>query len=269
MKPKLIEIVENDWIVNYPECVEESFEEYWNAVELINSNPEVAEKELKKVIKKCPKGHIDAILHLGFLYNDTNKEIEGNALIHKAHSIALEAIPDEFDKSIDKIIWAALENRPLLRTFQAIILELMKEFEYRIAIEKCQFTLKVNPNDNQGIRYLLLECYFHQNEPENVLNLINQYKDEWSLEFLYGAVLANLQLNIHDKAKSILKKALKDFPKTGKELIKKKHTKIENDGFYGGIVLGSDFEAYNYWVKNGQFWKNTKGAIEFIKQNMK
>ncbi len=269
MKPKLIEIVKNDWIVNYPKCVSENFEEYWDAIEQIDSNPKVAEKRLKKVIKKCPDGHIDAILHLGFLCNDTGREIEGNALINKAHSIALEAIPDKFDETKDKIIWAALENRPFLRTFQGAILELMKKAEYKPAIKKCRFVLNVNPNDNQGIRYLLLECFFHQKEPKNVLKLIKEYEDEWSLDFSYGAVLANLQLNKTDKAKELLKKALKDHPKAGKEITKKRHTEPPNEGFYGGIVLGSDYEAYYFWIKNGKFWKETKGAIEFVKENMK
>lgn len=269
MKPKLVEIMENDWIVSYPKCVNENFEEYWDAVELMNSNPKTAEKGLKKIIENCPKGHIDAILHLGFLYNDTGKKIEGNALINKAHSIALEAIPDKFDETKDKIIWASLENRPFLRTFQGAILELMKETEYESAIEKCRFVLNVNPNDNQGIRYLLLECYFHQKEPKNVLKLINEYEEEWSLDFSYGGVLANLQLKKIEKAKELLRKALVDHPKTGKEITKKRHSEPRNEGFYGGIVLGSDYEAYDYWIRNGEFWKETNGAIEFVKENTK
>jgi len=268
MKPQLIREVKNEWIVHYPKCVDENFEEYWDSIDQINSNPKEAEKGLKSVIKKC-NCYIDAVLHLGFLYNDIGKEIEGNALIYKAHLIALEAIPDEFDEKKDRITWAIIENRPFLRTFQGVILEMMKYSDYENAIRKCRFVLNVNPNDNQGIRYLLLENYFYNKEPENILKLIKEYKEEASAEFLYGLVLAYLQLNSPKKAKAALQKAIGNYPKIGKEIIKKRHREPKNEAVYGGIIMGSDYQAYDYWLRNKAFWKETNGAIEFIREEVK
>jgi len=268
MKPKLIERFEGEWVVYYPECIDNVTEEYWDAVEKLDTDPNTAEMELKIIIEKCPY-HFDAIIHLGFLFQKYPfRNVEANALIHKAHSIALETIPNDFDENKHKIEWLSLENRPFLRTFHGIILEFMKEQEYEKAISKCEFVLKVNPDDNQGIRDLLMKCFFHKNSPKNVLDLIEEYNDDRSIDFLYGATLAYLQLNKKTEARTALEKAVNRFPKGKKELIKKRHIKPKNEAFLDGIISGSDYQAYDYWKRYGKFWNRTKGGISFLKQNV-
>lgn len=268
-KPELVRAGENYWMIKYPACVHERFEEFWNAVEQMHSNPSAAEEGLKKLITECPNAHMDALLHLGFLLNETGRDVEGAALISKAYSIALQAIPDDFDDEQGQIPWGIMENRPFLRAFHAEILEMMKNADYAPAADKCGFVLGVNPNDNQGIRYLLMECFFHQGEPKAVLDLIQDFEEEGSADFAYGAVLAHLQLKNTDQAKKKLESALAEYPKVGKEIIKKRHTKPRNQSVTGGIILGSAYEAYDYWQRNGKFWEATNGAIEWVSAGIK
>lgn len=264
MKPKLVELNDGVWEVSHPKCVDENYSEFYDAVELMDYKPASAERKLRTIIKKCKNLHIDAILHLGFLLSANGKELEGNALINKAHLIALDSIPKGFDEKNAEIHWGFLDNRPFLRTFQAVGLEMMKEGDYEKASEKFKFGLNVNPNDNQGLRYLLLECYFHLSDPANALKLIKLHEDV-SIDFVYGSVLANYQIGNLKKAEKSLKSAILSFPLGVKEIIKRIHKEPRNNAFGLGIVRGSEYEAYDYWMRTKQFWTETKGIIDFIR----
>ena len=124
------------WRTAYPQIVKDTYDQFWNANNIIESQPIKAEKELKKIISVCGNGHIDAILQLGQLYNDTKRPIEGNALVHKAHNLSLEAFPADFNFDCDELSWGHIDNRPVLRTFASIGLEYMKEGQYQKAIDK-------------------------------------------------------------------------------------------------------------------------------------
>jgi hypothetical protein len=49
--------------------------------------------------------------------------------------------------------------------------------------------LELNPNDNQGIRYLLLGCLLRRDDAAAVKELLAAYKDEWSACWLYTRAL--------------------------------------------------------------------------------
>lgn len=261
----------NEWSTFYPDIIEDYFDDYWNAVELMNEHPIKAEKIFKKIISKCGDNHIDAILHLGLLYNQIGKRIEGNALIIKAYHIVQQIIPNELYTKKDKLSWLELSNRPILRTIHAYGLELMNQKKYLEAIKEFEFIIKVNPNDNQGVRYLIIECLFHLEKYIDILKLNSKYKDDRSPEFLYGVFLVLYILDRKDEALIQYKKAKKHFPFVAEELIKSKHVfpktddpfLIKQEGY--GYPFGSKQEAYEYWERNQLFWNKADGIVELMK----
>lgn len=272
-RPKIEKSLNDNWITIYPDKVEKLNDSYYDALELMDFDPKKAEKLFKKIIAIFGNGHLDAILHLGLLFHDTGKPIEGNALVIKAHKLAVESIPDNFVPGIDQLHWGHLENRPLLRTFHAYGLELMKEQNFEKAIKEFDFILKVNPNDNQGVRHLVIDCLFHLDRPADVLNFEILYPDEHSLEFLYGKFLALFLLDRKDEAKIQLKIARKKFPFVAEELTKTKHIfpadefekKFRTAGY--GYPVGSRQEAFAYWSASQQFWNKAKNIYNFIEDN--
>ena len=54
--------------------------------------------------------------------------------------------------------WGFLETRPYMRARAGLAIALIKLGDESAAIEHLRAMLKLNPNDNQGIRYLLLGC---------------------------------------------------------------------------------------------------------------
>lgn len=135
-QPKIEKVSDAYWRTIYPDIVSKYSDNFHEAVEYLDSDPKKAERMFKKMILVCGNGHLDAILHLGLLYNDTGKSIEGSALVTKAHRLAIDAIPSNFIPGSDQLNWSTLENRPILRDFHSYGLELMKEQYYDNAIKE-------------------------------------------------------------------------------------------------------------------------------------
>ncbi len=255
-----------DWMMIYPEIVDTFHEDYYHAVDIMDYEPKKADKIFRKIIKACGNGHIDAILHLGLLQNDLGKKTEGNALVNKAHTIALEAIPTDFNADTAKIPWPYLENRPFLRTFHAIGLEYINEKQFEKALEKFKFILKVNPGDNQGVRFLLPECLIRLYRYDDFLKLDEKSEDSESIEYSYSRVLSYYKLGHFDNAKLEFKSARKLHPHVADELIKDNHAfpTDETRSPYG-VPTGSKQEAFDYWLRTRDVWDKEKGFKEFIK----
>jgi tetratricopeptide (TPR) repeat protein len=269
-QPKIEKQRNTHWTTHHPPEVETRFEEYYEAVHLMDYDPKKAEKIFKKIIADCGNGHLDAITHLGLLYIDTGKIKEGNALITRAHEIAVDAFPGDFAAGIDKLSWDIMENRPILRAFQCYGLERVKEHRYDLAMQEFQFLQKINPEDDQGIRYLLLECLLQYEKPEDILLLDEFYPDDYSVEFKYGKVLALLMLKKKAEAGRQLEKAIEAFPRVAEELAKTNHVfpadefkhQFGKDG--EGYPLGSRQQAYDYWQSTQKFWDRVTNIKEFI-----
>ncbi len=57
------------------------------------------------------------------------------------------------------------------------------------ALEHFRAMLKLNPNDNQGIRYLLLAGLLRRNDLPGAKALLAAYGEEWSANWLYTRAL--------------------------------------------------------------------------------
>ncbi|MEI6949933.1 hypothetical protein V9K67_22290 [Paraflavisolibacter sp. H34] len=259
-----------NWRMVYPDIVEQYSEEFWNAVETMDYQPKQAEKTLKRIISLTGSAHMDAILHLGFLLNDTKRKIEGNALICKANGIALEAIPESFNSRRDKIHWGFYENRPLLRTFHAVGVEYMQEGRYEKAIATFDFMLRVNPSDNPGVRYLLPQCYLNLSKYLEFLALDKKLRETASPEFVFACVLAHYRLGEMDRAKYRWQKAKEKFPYVAQEVASTTHVLPKDEferSFRGLATVGSRLQAYYYWEDTRELWENDKALKRFLQEN--
>ncbi|MCF8026124.1 MAG: hypothetical protein K9K82_11650 [Desulfobacteraceae bacterium] len=74
-----------------------------------------------------------------------------------------------------------------------------------------------------------------------------------------------LQFNRIKEAHNALKEAEAALPLVAAEIAKKQHRKPKNlETKY--IAHGGKDEAYIYWMENGKHWKETPGAIEFVRE---
>jgi tetratricopeptide (TPR) repeat protein len=161
--------------------------------------------------------------------------------------------------------WAILENRPYL----SLLLERAMLFETLIgekeSIPLYEEILKLNPNDNQGVRSMLATLYLRVGRPTKVIELASQYPDDSQAELAMGQILALLMLNDSKKAITIVKKNLPYLIHLIKELFLKSH-KLPKNYRPGYITLGGKDEAYFYWMAQGELWYNLPHAMEFLKK---
>jgi tetratricopeptide (TPR) repeat protein len=147
----------------------------------------------------------------------------------------------------------------------------MYEGQYEKAIEKFNFILNVNPNDNQGVRYLLPKCYIHLKKYEEFLLLDKKMDEADSLYYVFPKIAAYFKLGNIYQAKITYKLAKEKHPFVAEELVKKKHN-FPHDEFdpplYGdGAPTGSRQEAFNYWKETNQLWEKDRDLKKFFIEN--
>ena len=90
--------------------------------------------------------------------------------------------------------WGELRTRPFMRALQGLGLVSLEERDYSAACEIFEKMIKLNPNDNQGIRYLLGGVYCSLKEPAKMIKLDRKYNHEREPHHLFNLAHAYFQL---------------------------------------------------------------------------
>ncbi len=85
--------------------------------------------------------------------------------------------------------WGVLETRPYMRAREGLACELWTMARGDEAIEHLQEMLRLNPNDNQGVRYTLVSFLLNLNRDEEVARLLDQYNDDAMANWAYSKAL--------------------------------------------------------------------------------
>jgi tetratricopeptide (TPR) repeat protein len=162
--------------------------------------------------------------------------------------------------------WGIIETRPYMRAREGLASCLWRLGARRQAIEHYTDMLRLNPGDNQGIRYVLANCLLRENDQEALESLLNQYKDDVMAEWLYTrALLAFRREGAGKKATAALKKALKQNMFVPAYLLGKKRLPRQLPGYIG---FGDENEAVSYAAGAIAIWRETPGAIEWLSSNL-
>jgi len=260
---KLEEVDCNNWEFEYPESTFHLDDRLYEGVDLMNSGGEnEAEEIFRTIIKEFPE-HIDAYHHLAMVMDSQGMKEESLRLWEKAVDVGMQCFPDDFTVGKDLLEWGWIENRPFLRASHGLGLAYLEKGEVEKAVSIFNDMLSFNPNDNQGIRALLVECNFALNKPEEVFKVCDKYPDDAMADTLYGRPLALFQLGKKDEAEKAMKNAIKYLPLVAKELTKKRHSQPKNM-MEGYTISGGPDEAYDYWKRFGKYWKGAEGGIDFV-----
>lgn len=106
---------------------------------------------LKALVQRHPE-YLDAHAHLGFALLDNGKAKAALDACERGWAIAHALVPTDYSGLIE---WGWLENRPFLRTAHATILALLANRQRGRAIELMERLLAWNPDDNQGIQFMI------------------------------------------------------------------------------------------------------------------
>lgn len=250
-KPKVINFHENEWEFVFPPSIdnEETYNEYYEGVELLDYDDTAAEQTFKKIIKMHPY-HIDAYNHLSLAFKNQKKTFESFLTAEKAYMLGKLCLPKEFKQGKHKLSWANLDNRPFLRSCQIFGLEYQGKKQYHEAIHYYTEILDYNEGDNQGARYLLLQCLFAIKDYEAVSRFLSKHNEDWGIDFIYGKLLLAIINNDKATLKPLLTNAIKRNRFVPSEIIMSKHIAPVDFHIADGFALGSEQEAYEYWRSN-------------------
>jgi len=261
----------NTWEFVYPLSIidERVSDEFWEAVEFLDDSDLIAEKMLKKLVLEHPY-YIDAYVHLSIAYRSQEKTFESLLTAEKAFNVGIGCLPKAFNLKKDQLIWPMSDNRPFLRACQNWGVELQYHTKYSEAVEIYRLNLALNPEDHQGIRYLLLETLFALKDYKQAEDLLNQYPDDFTIEFKFGIVAVHILNDNLKLADQHLEEAVQTNTFFIDEVTRTKHVKplpyrIPGEpNFDAGIPTRSVQEAYGYWERNKELYHNKK-IISYFK----
>ncbi|HVI47742.1 MAG TPA: hypothetical protein VM802_22915 [Chitinophaga sp.] len=257
------------WHLYHANLTEAYDREVLLAREMTRRQEIAAERNFRRLIYIYGNLAIESMHDLAEILNGSGRDIEGNALIHKAHLICMEAIPSEFNPGNDEVIWEIAENRPWLRSFFLVAQEYMKEKQYRKALDKIYYLLQIDPQDHFDIVSLIPECYMQLHMFETYLDIYHRiFAARGGLETEYWAFLSYYKLNRLREAAEQFKKARQLYPHMATELSKTVHH-FQGDGFglldTGEVEQGSRQQAFRYWVHTQHMWSSEPDLPEFLR----
>lgn len=159
--------------------------------------------------------------------------------------------------------WGCLETRPYMRVRLELAKVLLQLGERREAAEHLQDMLRLNPEDNQGVRYILLGLLIELDLDDRASALIEQYPEDCSAEWHYGrALLAFRRACDTPLARTLLNKAMKRNPHVPPYLVGSKHIPANLPPYFSP---GEESEAHSYSAAHLRCWKATPGAIPWLR----
>jgi tetratricopeptide (TPR) repeat protein len=172
------------------------------------------------------------------------------------------ALGEDYFADVVGHFWDLLETRPYMRALhgKANMLWELRRCEEAIAIYREM--LHLNPGDNQGVRYSLLQLLLELDRVDEARALIAQYEDEYSSTWLYTqALLAFRQEGDSPTSTRALKEALKQNPYVPAYLSGQKRIPNRLPDY---ISPGDETEAIDYAVGHLNDWRRTPDAVEWI-----
>jgi tetratricopeptide (TPR) repeat protein len=154
--------------------------------------------------------------------------------------------------------WGILETRPYMRARTGLAECLWQLGEEEEALGHYHEMLRLNPNDNQGIRDVLLTRLLKRGEQEKAAELLQAYADDGSANWLYNRALwlfrERGEGGAADKA---LREAIDQNPHVPAYLLGKKKVPKQLPDYIG---WGDESEAKVYAADAEQIWRETEGA---------
>jgi len=229
------------------------------------TNHLLAIKRFEELVKEFPE-FIDAWVHLGLSYKDIGEQSKCLSCVSTAVYLGKSSLPEKFNQKKNHLIWVHYENRPFLRACHSLGLEYQEIGWYRDALELFHFILDVNPDDNQGVRELVIECYLGLCEYSNLISFFDKNDDSAMTGMVISHALALIGNGELEEANKVITSTWQYYKLIWKELLKKRHTKPSVPSFLEGYAStnGSDM-AYIYWKRCGKYWEQVDGALDLLR----
>lgn len=162
--------------------------------------------------------------------------------------------------------WGLLETRPYMRARCGLAQALWALGHRDEAIGHYRDMLRLNPNDNQGIRYIIVAALLATGDDEALHTLLKAYDGDGSPYWTYTrALLAFRASGNTEEARARLAEAVRSNQHVPAFLIGKKKPPVAIPDY---ITLGGEDEAADYAHQSRDAWTKTPGAIAWLQQTV-
>ena len=159
--------------------------------------------------------------------------------------------------------WGLLETRPYMRARAALADCLWQCGERATAIEHLQDILRLNPNDNQGIRYLLTGWLLSTHQHDALEKLLQAYRGDYSANWGYSETLLAFRTGDEPGSRRSLAIARRQNVHVPALLIGAMAMPKRTPDYYSP---GGRDEAVLYVLENRENWAATEGALPWLAQ---
>lgn len=169
--------------------------------------------------------------------------------------------PEPFEEDVGHF-WGILETRPYMRVRAALAETLWALDRREEAVEHQRDLLRLNPNDNQGLRYRQAEWLLWLERYDELEELFAAYQDDAAAAFAYTMALAAYRREGDSaRARELLDEARELNPHVPAYLSSRKRLPRRLPDYVG---FGDDSEAVDYAASATALWASVAGALTWL-----
>jgi tetratricopeptide (TPR) repeat protein len=159
--------------------------------------------------------------------------------------------------------WGLTGTRPYMRARAGLARSLWESGRREAALDHWRDLLRLNPSDNQGIRYMLLPRLIEAGLDDEADALLAQYEDDASADWAYGRLLLRFRRHGGEDAGLLLGDAFAINAFVPEYLTGRKPVRSE-DELPDTLAFGDETEAQSYAWLALPAWKATPGAVGWL-----
>ncbi len=204
-------------------------------------------------------------LRVAFYHLDAGSALNEAAQLEIQLTTRAAKMLEPLCKSDALLQWGFMENRAALRLLTEHFFESLSE-DIVSDLTLAQQLLRLNPNDNHGIRIWVIKMALTHHQDAVALSVIHQYGDDQTAEIRIGEILALYKLDRKPEALKALKTVLKSYSTHIKWLIPARKAAPKDLANQRFVTMDSDYAAWEYREEMREVWV-AAGAISWLKAN--
>jgi tetratricopeptide (TPR) repeat protein len=198
------------------------------------------------------------------LARDAKTLAEATRLYQMAVAAGERAIGKQaFDDDVGHF-WGLLETRPYMRARAALADSLWAAGERAEAVGHYRDMLRLNPGDNQGLRYVLMECLLQMGAWEEAESLHEEHAEDAMATWAYSRALLDFRRGGDtETARQALREALAVNAHVPAYLLGERKVPRVLPAYHG---LGDENEAILYAARHASIWVSFPGALAWLRE---
>ena len=172
------------------------------------------------------------------------------------------ALAEDFEEMTGHF-WGITATRPYMRAQTGLATTFWLLGRHEAAITHYKQMLLLNPGDNQGIRYTLLNALLSHGTAEEIKELLEMYPDDVAASWLYNRALFVFRQGSQRDADKRLAKAISFNEHVSAFLLKQRRLPKQLPDYMG---FGDETEAAHYVYESQHHWQKVPGALAWLQE---